>query len=126
MTVAAANRFGVGAPSLPAAPVTPGPLAGKLAPAPTGARALPSGGAVSLHWTPPTTTGDTPVIAYLITVSDGRTIMATGRDAVITQPTAKSMTRVINGLTPGTAYTFTIAAVTADGPGAPVSVTVTA
>ncbi len=126
VTVASANRFGVGAPSLPAAPVTPGPLAGKLAPAPTGAKALPGGGAVSLHWTPPTTTGDTPVIAYRITVSDGRTIMATGRDALITQPTAKGMTRVINGLTSGTAYTFTIAAVTADGPGASVSVTVTA
>ncbi|HJP79761.1 MAG TPA: fibronectin type III domain-containing protein [Pseudonocardiaceae bacterium] len=123
VTVAALNWFGASAPSLPAAPVTPGPLAGNLAPAPTGAKAIPGGTAVSLHWTPPTTTGDTPVLAYQITVSDGRTIMATGRDSLITQPTAKGMTRVINGLTPGTSYTFTIAAVTADGPGAPVSVT---
>ncbi len=125
VTVSAVNRFGVSEPSLPAAPVTPEPLAGKLAAAPTGARALPGGTAVSLHWTPPTSTGDTPVIAYRITVSDGRTIMANGRDALITQPTGKGMTRVINGLTTGTAYTFTIAAVTADGPGAPVSVSVT-
>ena len=125
VTVSAVNRFGASAPSLPAAPVTPAPLPGTLAPAPTGAKALSGGTAVSLHWTPPTTTGDTPVIAYQITVSDGRTIMATGRDALITQPTAKGMTRVINGLTPGTHYTFTIAAVTADGPGAPVSVSVT-
>jgi hypothetical protein len=70
-------------------------------------------------------TGDTPVIAYQITVSDGRTIMVNGRDALVTQPTAKGMTRVVDGLTPATAYTFTIAAVTADGAGVPVAVSTT-
>ncbi len=125
VTVAARNRFGTGTPSLPAAPVTPGPLPGKVSTAPTGAKALPGTDAVSLHWTPPSVTGDTPVIAYRITVSDGRTIMVNGRDALVTQPTAKGMTRVVNGLTPGTAYTFTIAAITGDGVGAPVSVATT-
>ncbi len=125
VTVAARNRFGTGAASLPAAAVTPGPLPGKVSSAPTGARAVPGTEAVSLHWTPPPVTGDTPVIAYQISVSDGRTIMVNGRDALVTQPTAKGMTRVVNGLTPGTAYTFTIAAVTGDGVGAPVSVATT-
>ena len=54
VTVTATNWFGASQPSLAAAPVTPGPLAGKLAPAPTGARACPTADAVSLHWTPPT------------------------------------------------------------------------
>lgn len=125
VTVRAHNRFGASTPSLPAAPVTPGPLAGKLSDAPTGGRALPSSSAVSLHWTPPANMGDTPVIAYVITVSDGRTITVNGRDALVTQPTAKGMVRVVDGLKPATDYTFTIAAVTADGPGAAVTVKAT-
>jgi hypothetical protein len=117
VAVTARNRFGTSEPFLPAAPVTPGPLAGNLAPAPTGAKAIPTTNAATLKWTPPTTTGDTPVIGYRVTVSDGRTITVTGRDAILTQPTAKSMMRVIDGLTPGTAYTFTVATITADGAG---------
>jgi hypothetical protein len=117
VTVASHNRYGTSEPSLPAAPVTPAPLAGNLAAAPTGALARPAATAVSLHWTPPTVIGDTPVIGYQVTVSDGRTLVETGRDAMLTQPTAKSMTRVIDGLRAGTAYTFTIAAITADGVG---------
>jgi hypothetical protein len=117
VTVTARNRFGTSEPFLPAAPVTPAPLAGNPAPVPTGAKAIPTTNAATLKWTPPTTTGDTPVIGYQVTVSDGRTITVTGRDAILTQPTAKSMMRVIDGLTPGTAYTFTVATVTADGTG---------
>jgi hypothetical protein len=125
VTVAGRNRFGGGEPSLPAAPVTPGPLAGKLPAAPTGPSARPDTDAVSLHWTPPTTIGDTPVIGYRVTVSDGRTLVETGRDALLTQPTAKSMMRVINGLRPNTAYTFTVAAITATGAGPAATVTTT-
>jgi hypothetical protein len=58
-------------------------------------------------------------------VSDGRTLVETGRDALVTQPTIKTMTRVVSGLAPATAYTFTIAAITATGVGAPASVAVT-
>jgi hypothetical protein len=101
--------------------VTPATLPGHLAAAPTGAKAIPGPTAVSLHWTPPTVIGDTPVIGYLVTASDGRTFTETGRDAVLTQPTAKGMTRVIDGLIPSTAYTFTIAAITADGVGPTVT-----
>jgi hypothetical protein len=125
VTVQAVNGVGTGPPSLPAAPVTPGPLAGHLADPPTGLKARASVDAVGLQWTAPKVTGDTPVIGYQVTVSDGRTIGETGRDALITQPTAKAMLRVVNGLTPGTAYTFTIAAVTANGVGAPATVRAT-
>ncbi|TCO52318.1 fibronectin type III domain-containing protein [Actinocrispum wychmicini] len=125
VTVAATNRFGTSEQSLPAAPVTPGPLAGVSAAAPTSLKARADGSAVSLRWNPPTATGDTPVIGYQVTGSDGRTITVTGRDALVTQPTTKTMTRTMGGFAPATKYTFTIAAITGTGVGAPASVSVT-
>jgi len=126
-TVTAHNAAGTSEVSLPArTAVTPHALPGVLAAAPTSLKARAGAGAVGLQWTPPAATGDTPVIGYRITVSDGRTVEATGRDALVTQPTAKAMIRVVDGLTAGTRYTFTIAALTADGPGAAASVAATA
>ncbi|OXM64574.1 fibronectin type III domain-containing protein [Amycolatopsis vastitatis] len=125
VTVAARNAYGTSEPSLPAAPVTPGPKPGALPGAPTSARALPSATAASSRWNPPAATGDTPVLAYTITVSDGRTITVQGRDALVSQPTIKGMTRVVDGLQPATAYTFTVAAVTATGTGPAATFTAT-
>ena len=123
VTVRAVNARGPSAASLAAAPVTPAPLAGVLANPPTALKARASADAVGLQWTPPTVTGDTPIIGYQVTVSDGRTILENGRDALVTQPTAHPMLRVVSGLTAGTAYTFHIAAVTATGVGAAATVT---
>ena len=125
VTVTARGAAGESAPSLPSAAVTPGPGAGRLAAAPTNLKARASADAVSLQWTPPASTGDTPVIGYTVTVSDGRTVTMTGRDTLISQPTAKALIRVVDGLKPGTKYTFTIAAVTGTGTGTPASVNVT-
>jgi hypothetical protein len=126
-TVTAHNAAGTSEASLPSrTTVTPHTLPGTFAGAPTSLKARAGTGAVGLQWTPPAATGDTPVIGYRITVSDGRTIDATGRDALVTQPTAKTMIRVVDGLTSGTRYTFTVAALTADGPGAAASVSATA
>ena len=41
------------------------------------------------------------MLGYVITVSDGRTIQVKGRDALVTQPTVKGMTRVVDDLKPG-------------------------
>jgi hypothetical protein len=124
VTVRAVNAAGASPASLPSAPATPVPLAGTLAGAPTNLVARASTDAVSLRWNPPTlaNTGDTPVIGYRITVSDGRTLLVTGRDALVSQPTTKTMTRVVAGLRPGTGYTFTIAPVTATGVGAAATI----
>ncbi|WP_247617473.1 fibronectin type III domain-containing protein [Streptomyces sp. MK37H] len=73
----------------------------------------------------PRTTGDTPVIGYRITVSDGRTATVTGRDVLVSQPRAKGMLRVIGELRPATAYTFSVAALTATGTGPSADVSVT-
>jgi hypothetical protein len=124
-TVTARGPAGVSPPSLPSAEVTPGPGAGALANAPTGLKARASAAAVSLQWTPPASTGDTPVIGYTLTVSDGRTVAVTGRDTLISQPTAKALIRVVPDLRPGTKYTFTIAAVTGTGTGTPATVSAT-
>ncbi|WP_063737130.1 fibronectin type III domain-containing protein [Streptomyces sp. RTd22] len=78
-----------------------------------------------MSWTPPKATGDTPVIGYRVTVSDGRTIEVSGRDVLVGQPSAKNMFRVVPGLRPDTAYTFSIAAVTATGTGPAAEVSVT-
>ena len=125
VTVEAVNLSGASIPSLPSAPVTPNPLPGKPADPPTGLRARAGADAVGLQWTPPKVTGDTHVIGYQVTISDGRTIQVTGRDTVITQPSEKNMLRVMNGLKPATAYTFTVAAITANGAGAPATVRAT-
>jgi Fibronectin type III domain/GH141 insertion domain len=125
VTVQAVNAVGASLPSLPAAPATPGPLSGVHANAPTGLKARAGADAVGLQWTPPAVTGDTPVIGYQVAVSDGRTVLVTGRDALISQPTVHAMIRVVNGLQPATKYTFTIAALTAEGPGTTATVTAT-
>ncbi|MFE5091374.1 fibronectin type III domain-containing protein [Streptomyces sp. NPDC056638] len=69
--------------------------------------------------------GDAKVIGYRLTLSDGRTIEVTGRDTLVGQPSGKGMFRVIGGLTPSTAYTVTVAAVTAAGAGPAATVTAT-
>ncbi|MGW4525649.1 fibronectin type III domain-containing protein [Amycolatopsis sp. NPDC004378] len=125
VTVASRNAYGTSEPSLAAAPVTPGPKPGALPGVPTSARALPSATAASIRWNPPAATGDTPVLGYTITVSDGRTITVQGRDALVTQPTIKGMTRVVNDLKPATTYTFTVAALTATGTGPAATFTAT-
>jgi hypothetical protein len=125
VTVTARGPAGVSAPSLPSAAVTPGAGAGTMVGAPTNLKARAASDAVSLQWTPPSSTGDTPVIGYTVTVSDGRTITVTGRDTLVSQPTAKALIRVVNGLTPATKYTFTIAAVTGSGTGTPATVSAT-
>ncbi|WP_218029828.1 right-handed parallel beta-helix repeat-containing protein [Streptomyces rishiriensis] len=128
VTVAASNGQGTGAPSLASAPLRP-TAASALPAAPTSPKLRTAATAATLVWTPPTGTGDAKIIGYRVTVSDGRDpIAVTGRDVLVTQPSAKGMFRVIGGLKPGTAYTVTVAAVTAagTGPAATVSGTTTA
>ncbi|MFJ8358251.1 fibronectin type III domain-containing protein [Streptomyces sp. NPDC093984] len=123
VTVTAANAYGSSAPSLASLPLTP-TAATTPPPAPTSPKLRTRSTAATLAWTPPTATGDAKVIGYRVTVSDGRDpIDVTGRDALVTQPSAKGMFRVIGGLKPGTSYTVTVAAVTAAGTGPSATVT---
>ncbi|MFJ5302510.1 right-handed parallel beta-helix repeat-containing protein [Streptomyces sp. NPDC088350] len=125
VTVTAANAHGSSAPSLASSPLTP-TAATALPAAPSSPKLRTARTAATLAWTPPTATGDAKVVGYVVTVSDGRDpISVTGRDVLVGQPSAKGMFRVIGGLTPGTAYTVTVATVTAAGTSPAVKVTAT-
>jgi hypothetical protein len=125
VTVAASNAYGSSAPSLASLPLTP-TAAVVLPGAPTGPKLRTAATAATLAWTPPTATGDAKITGYRVTVSDGRDpIDVTGRDVLVTQPSAKGMFRVIGGLEPATSYTVTVAAVTAAGIGPTATVRAT-
>ena len=83
--------------------------------APAAPTALPGDGQVSLMWIAPAANGSA-ITSYTITASPGgATMSATGTAAMFV------------GLTDGTAYTFTVAAVNAagTGPASPPSISVT-
>ncbi|MFJ6081294.1 fibronectin type III domain-containing protein [Streptomyces sp. NPDC092369] len=125
VTVAANNAYGSSAPSLASLPLTP-TAAVALPGAPTSPKLRTASTAATLAWTPPTAIGDAKITGYRVTVSDGRDpIDVTGRDVLVTQPSAKSMFRVIGGLKPATSYTVTVVAVTAAGTGPTATVKAT-
>ncbi len=74
--------------------------------APTGVSAAVEPGGVSVAFTPPSSTGGSPIDAYTVTSSPGG-ITATGTTSPI----------VVTGLTNGTTYTFTVHATTSAGNG---------
>ena len=80
--------------------------------APTGVSGAPLDRAVSVSWTAPASDGGSAITGYRITPYVGGTAQA----AVLTGSAATSFT--VAGLTNGTAYTFTVAAVNAAGTGA--------
>ena len=103
-TVSASNALGTGPPSAPSAPVTTPDVPG----APTSVNAVAGNQSVALSWTASTTTGGEPITGYTVVVSPPAPSAAfnvTGTTATFT------------GLTNGTAYTFTVAAVNAVGTG---------
>jgi Fibronectin type III domain len=74
-------------------------------------------GSAAVFFKPPTDTGGSPVIAYQVVASNGATATVTGRQVLL----GKEECVVFRGLTNGTPYTFTVAAVTVAGTGAAVT-----
>jgi fibro-slime domain-containing protein/RHS repeat-associated protein len=103
-SVRAVNAIGAGPFSAPSNPVTPATVPG----APTGVTAALGGNAAAtVSWTPPATDGGAPITSYLVTSSPGGlTVSASG-----------TTTARVPGLTVGTTYTFTVAAVNRKGTG---------
>ncbi|GAA0833223.1 fibronectin type III domain-containing protein [Streptosporangium amethystogenes subsp. fukuiense] len=107
-TVTATNAFGTGTASPASGAVTPYAVPGR--PAITSATAGTS--SVSLTWTAPATNGS-DITGYLVTPYIGG----------VAQPSqtfnGNATTQAVTGLTPGTSYRFTVAAVNAAGSGTP-------
>jgi hypothetical protein len=102
-TVQAVNTNGTGAASAASTTVTPGTTPG----APTGVTATAGNAQASVAFTAPASNGGSAITSYLVTSSPGG-ITASGTASPI----------VVNGLTNGTAYSFTVQAVNANGTGA--------
>jgi fibro-slime domain-containing protein/RHS repeat-associated protein len=104
-TVRASNAVGEGAASAPSNPVTPATVPG----APTGVAAEVSGNAAALvSWAPPSSNGGALITEYVVTSSPGS--LTFGVDG-------SAQSARFTGLTVGTAYTFTVAAVNRKGTG---------
>ena len=82
-----------------------------VAGAPTAVAASAGNASATVSWAAPASNGGSTITAYLVTASPG------GKTASTTSGT----TATVNGLTNGTAYTFTVQAVNAAGIGAPSS-----
>ncbi len=109
-TVTATNAVGPGPASAPSAAVTP--TAPTAPAAPTGVTATAGNTTANVTWTAPAN-GGSPITSYTITPYIGAT--AQTPTTITGSPPATSAT--ITGLTNGTAYTFTVTATNAIGPG---------
>ena len=121
-TVAATNHQGRSVSSLPSREVTsrdqrierPGP--------PQNVSVHAGNGAASIHFQLPATKPNgekAPIIAYAVTVNpSGRKVLFTGRNIIVLEG-AHSTFNVVDGLTPGASYTFSVAAVNDAGEGVP-------
>jgi HD-GYP domain-containing protein (c-di-GMP phosphodiesterase class II) len=108
-TVSAITSAGTGYPSGASAPVTPaGPPS-----APSGVTGISGNAQVALSWAAPTATGGDPITGYKVTPSIGATAQTASTFG------SNATTETISGLTNGTAYTFTVAAITSAGTGSP-------
>lgn len=101
-TVFATNDRGAGATSAASDAVMPHTVPG----APTNVQGTPGDGQVTVTWTAPSSTGGVPVAEYVVTASPG------GAEKKVNGDT---LTAVVDGLTNGTAYTFTVGAKNAVG-----------
>jgi predicted phage tail protein len=109
-TVAAVNAIGTGAASSPSNAVVP--TTQTVPGAPTGVSAAAKSSGALVTWTAPGSEGGTPITGYKITPYLG----GVAQTATTTSGTGNSGS--VKGLTNGSAYTFTVAAINAVGTGA--------
>ncbi|MET3932980.1 peroxidase family protein [Arthrobacter sp. OAP107] len=111
--VSATNAQGTSPFSAASNAVTPSPTAElTVAGAPTLVTATAGNGTATLNWTAPASDGGSPITGFRVRAFDGTVL------AVTQQVTGNVTTAVVTGLTNGTAYTFDVAAVNAEGTGA--------
>jgi hypothetical protein len=104
--ITATNAIGTSAASLPSSPIVAATLPG--APTAVGAVTNVNQGA-TVSWTAPASNGYGAIVKYTVTASPG--------GATASTPDGNTLNAVINGLQPGTSYTFTVVAINAVGSG---------
>jgi len=107
--------------------ITPGTTIQAAAPTPgipTSVSAKVGDGVVSLHFTPPSSPGVTPIIGYTISAPGIPTVHVTGHD-YLWATSSNALYTVVGGLTDGTSYKFSITADNAAGSGPAATVTAT-
>jgi alpha-tubulin suppressor-like RCC1 family protein len=105
-TVTATNGVGTGPASAPSNSVTPATVPNP----PTGVSAVAGNTSATVSWTPPASNGGSAITGYTATSSP---------DGLTGNAAANATSVVVSGLTNGTAYTFTVAAVNTIGPSLP-------
>jgi Right handed beta helix region/Fibronectin type III domain/Protein of unknown function (DUF1565) len=129
-TVSSLNGQGVSVASMASLPVTPSNAAITPPAAPQNVsvhagKSGPGKGAVSIHFQLPRAErgeAESPVLAYAVTVNPGgRKVLFTGRNVVVLEGRHVTF-NVVDGLTSGSTYTFSVAAVNNAGEGTPVTV----
>ena len=109
-SVTATNVAGTSLPSSPSAEVTPSSVPGP----PTGVTAVAGDTTATVTWTAPTSDGGSPITSYKVTATDVTTPADGGQTCSGTNPATGC---VASSLTNGDAYTFTVIASNAAGPG---------
>ena len=102
VAVVAQNTYGVGASSSPSSPFTPAAVPG----APRNVTSTSGDGTAMVSWIAPSDNGGSPILGYSATASNGTSSCSTATTSC-----------QITGLTDGTAYTFSVVATNAMGPG---------
>ena len=112
-TVTATNVVGTGAASSASNAVTPATVPG----APTIGAATAGNAQATVTWTAPADNGGAAISSYTATAVEDNTKSCTTADG-------STLTCTVTGLTNGTAYTFTVTATNAEGPGAASSASI--
>jgi hypothetical protein len=122
-TVTATNWSGTSAPSLPSATILPNPNTGTAPTVPPAVTANPGDGDASVHVTPASSTGGTPILDYVITGHGVPTTTLTGHPALWAN-SSRNIFTVVPGLTDGKPYLLQVSGRNATGIGAPGYTTV--
>jgi hypothetical protein len=124
-TVTAHNASGNSAASIASRSVTPAATTVTVPSAPKNVTAVASDGRATIRFALPSSTGGSPIVSYTISGA-GQTIRVTGRTILVLSGGSHFHYGVVEGLTAGQSYTFTVTADNVAGSSPATSVTVVA